>query len=113
MQNAKYDSYLYLKYVSMLSSKMHHQEFEPPQELRDVIKCFWYNSRNVGELPSDFEVQPDGYAEIIFHSGSGCSISYNGDLQPLPSPFMIGLLNQPLVFYTQNRLEIIGIRCFP
>jgi AraC-like DNA-binding protein len=92
---------------------MQHQEFEPPEELRDTIKCFWYNRRDFGELQSDFEVQPDGYAEIIFHFGSGCSISYNGGLQPLPSPFMMGLLDQPVIFYTKNRLEIIGIRCFP
>lgn len=97
----------------MLSFKMHHQEFEPPEELRDTIKCFWYNKRESGELQSDFEVLPDGYAEIIFHFGEACSISYHGDLQLLPSPFMIGLLNQPVVFYTKNRLEIIGIRCFP
>jgi AraC-like DNA-binding protein len=58
-------------------------------------------------------VQPDGYAEIIFHFGGNCSIACNGSLQPLPSPFMMGLLNQPVVFYTKNRLEIIGIRCFP
>jgi len=25
----------------------------------------------------------------------------------------MGLLNQPALFYTKNRLEIIGIRCFP
>jgi AraC-like DNA-binding protein len=97
----------------MLSFKMQHQEFEPPEELRDIIKCFWYNRRDSGELPSGFEVQPDGYAEIIFHFGSACCISCNGGLQPLPSPFMMGLLNQPAVFYTKNRLEIIGIRCFP
>src|SRR5580698_9626578 len=96
-----------------MTDKMLHQEFEPPEELRDSIKCFWYNSRDVGALQSGFEVQPDGYAEIIFHFGSGCSISQNGTLQPLPSPFMMGLLNQPAVFYTRNRLEIIGIRCFP
>ena len=92
---------------------MLHQEFEAPEELRDTIKCFWYNRRDVGEQQSSFEVQPDGYAEIIFHFGSGCSISSNGALQPLPSPFMMGLLNQPAVFYARNRLEIIGIRCFP
>lgn len=92
---------------------MHHQEFDPPEELRDAIKCFWYNSRNAEELQPNFVVQPDGYAEIIFHFGSALSISNNGDLQPLPSPFMMGLLNQPVTFHTQNRLEIIGIRCFP
>jgi AraC-like DNA-binding protein len=97
----------------LILSQMHHQEFPPPEALRDTIKCFWYNSRDVGEPQSSFEVQPDGYAEIIFHFGSGCSIAHDGGLQPLPSPFMMGLLNQPAVFYTKNRLEIIGIRCFP
>ena len=89
---------------------MQHQEFEPPHELRDCIKCFWYNRR---DLPSSFEVLPDCYAEIIFHFGSGCSIFHRGSLKPLPSPFMMGLLNQPVVFNTKNRFEIMGIRCFP
>jgi AraC-like DNA-binding protein len=92
---------------------MRHQEFEPPEILRDAIKCFWYNKRDFGETGSDFEVQPDGYAEIIFHFGSGCSLSQDGGLQSLPSPFMMGLLNQPAVFYAKDHLEIIAIRCFP
>ncbi len=90
-----------------------HQEFEPPDGLRDTVKCFWYDRKDFGEQQSGFKVMPDSYTEIIFHFGSECSISYNGNLQPLPSPFMIGLLNQPVHFYTKNRLEIIGIRCFP
>lgn len=92
---------------------MQHQEFEPPEELRDVIKCFWYNKRSFGDGGANFEVVPDGYAEIIFHFGGGCSISSNGSLQPLPSPFLMGLLNQPALFFSKNQLEIIGIRCFP
>jgi AraC-like DNA-binding protein len=92
---------------------MHHQEFEPPEELRDTIRCFWYNRREAGEIQSSFEVQPDGYAEIIFHFGGDLDVSNNGIMQLLPSPFMMGLLNKPVVFYSKNRLEIIGIRCFP
>ncbi len=92
---------------------MHHQEFDPPEELRDTIKCFWYNKRDSGEQQTGFEVVPDGYAEIIFYFGSLCSIADGGGLQPLPSPFMMGLLNQPVTFYAKNRLEIIGIRCYP
>lgn len=97
----------------MLSFNRLHQEFEPPEELRDIIKCFWYNKKDFGELQSSFEVLPDGYAEIIFHFGSPCSILYNGRLQELPSPFVMGLLDQPAHFYTKNTLQIIGIRCFP
>lgn len=97
----------------MLSSKIQHEEFEPPEELQDTIKCFWYNRRDSGEIQSGFEVLPDGYAEIIFHFGSECSIAHHGVFQPLPSPFMMGLLNEPVLFYTKDCLEIIGIRCFP
>ena len=104
----------YIKdFKDAIFGNMHHQEFTPPEALRDTIKCFWYNRRDTGEPGSRFEVQPDGYAEIIFHFGSGCSIYNNGDLQPLPSPFIMGLLNQPVIFYTKSRFEIIGIRCYP
>lgn len=92
---------------------MKHQEFEPPEELRDTIKCFWYNSRESGEQQSSFEVIPDGYAEIIFHFGGGCSISSDGGQQLLPSPFMMGLHNHPVHFQFKNRFEVIAIRCYP
>jgi len=92
---------------------MRHKEYAPPEELRDTIKCFWHNTRDVGEQQASFEVQPDGYAEIIFYFGSGLSIYRDDKLQSLPSPFIMGLLNQPAVFYTEGLLEIIAIRCFP
>ncbi|GAB3958949.1 hypothetical protein GCM10028805_54120 [Spirosoma harenae] len=92
---------------------MQHQEFDSPDELRDTIKCFWYNKRDFEEHQSSFEVVPDGYTELIFYFGNLFSHSYHGGLQPLPSPFMMGLLNQPVHFFTTGRLEIIGIRCFP
>lgn len=92
---------------------MQHQEFESPDELQHLIKCFWYTRMDFAEEESSFEVIPDGYAEITFHFGSSCSIFYNGILQPLPSPFLVGLLNQPVLFYTKRHLTVIGIRCFP
>ncbi|ASK32672.1 AraC family transcriptional regulator [Chryseobacterium sp. T16E-39] len=92
---------------------MYHQEFDVPEELQDTIKCFWYNRRDSEETQSIFEVTPDGYAEIIFYFSGECSVIQNGVLQPLPSPFMMGLLNQPVHFHMVNRLEIIAIRCFP
>lgn len=90
-----------------------HQEFGVPEILRDSIQCFWYDRRDVGEHPSRFDVMPDGYAEIIFYFGSLHSPSYFDGRMPLPSPFMMGLLNQPALFDTEGVLEIIGVRCFP
>ena len=92
---------------------IHHWEFNPPEELKDIINCFWYDKINFGEQLSGFEVVPDGYAEIIFYFGSSCSISNNGVLQPLPSPFIIGLLNRPIHFFSEDHLQIIAIRCYP
>ncbi len=92
---------------------MQHQEFEPPEALRDTIRCFWHERRDFGDLQQDFEVVPDGYAEIIFYFGGPCGISGDGDLLPLASPFIMGLQNRPVHFYAKNRLEIVGIRCYP
>lgn len=91
----------------------HHQEFNSAPQLADTIKCFWYDRRDVGEKLSSYDVMPDGYAEIIFYFGSLYTISPDESLHPLPSPFMMGLLNQPVSFSTVNCLEIIGVRCFP
>ena len=91
----------------------YHQEFEPPEELRDSIKCFWYDRRDFGAEQSGLEVLPDGYAEIIFYFGSGCSVGKEEGLRPLPSPFMVGLLDQPVNYYAKGWLEIIAVRCFP
>lgn len=96
-----------------MRSSQRHQEFAPVEGLTDTIKCFWYDSRSFGAEHAAFEVMPDGYAEIIFHFGGSCSISNNGILQPLPSPFIVGLLNRPAVFYAKDKFEILAIRCFP
>ena len=92
---------------------MQHQEIEPPAALRDIIQGFWYTRKDFGEVPASFEVVPDGYAEIIFYFGRPGSLLATVGGQPLPSPFLVGLLNQPVFFQAQNQVELIGIRCFP
>jgi len=92
---------------------MHHLEFEPPAPLQDAIKCFWYHKAYYPEVDTEFEVVPDGYAEIIFYFGSTCSILQDAAALPLPSPFIMGLLNRPAHFITKGRFEIIGVRCYP
>jgi AraC-like DNA-binding protein len=92
---------------------MKPQEIEPPEELRNAIKCFWHTTLDFGAQPSNFEVLPDGYAEIIFHFGPTCSVATTEGWQPLPSPFLMGLLNQPVRLQSTNRLEVIGVRCYP
>jgi AraC-like DNA-binding protein len=104
--------FVFNKLQNMLTFRKHHLEFDPPEALQDSIKCFWYDKRISGEDSSNFEVLPDGYAEIIFYFGSICSVSHNGILQPLPSPFIMGLLNQPVILNSDS-MEVIATRCFP
>ncbi|PSK89823.1 AraC family transcriptional regulator [Taibaiella chishuiensis] len=92
---------------------MLHREFEPAEALRDAIRCFWYDKRDFGPQPTNFDVMPDGYAEIIFHFGKGCSRVSGNTVAALPSPFMVGLLNQPEVFRATQYLEILAVRCYP
>ncbi|MFB6456658.1 helix-turn-helix domain-containing protein [Chitinophaga sp. Hz27] len=90
-----------------------HQEFESPEALKDTIKCFWYERRDYPDQETSYEILPDGYIEIIFQFGSLSSIGPDGFLLPLPSPYIMGLLNQPIYLSAKNRIEILGIRCYP
>lgn len=91
----------------------YYQEFQPAEELKDIIQCFWYYKRAVGEEQSCFEVIPDGHTEIIFHFGDGLDLFDNEKLTPLPSPFIMGLQEGPVCFHIKNTMEIMGIRCYP
>lgn len=97
----------------MLSFQTNHQEFVPSEELQKSIKCFWYDKIEYGKDSSNFEVVPDGYAEIIFYFGNELSIFCKDKPKSLPSPFMMGLLNEPAIFTSTDALKIIGIRCYP
>jgi AraC-like DNA-binding protein len=83
------------------------------ETLQGAIKGFWHTKIDFGEWPAGFEIIPDGYAEIIFLFGSTCSMATPGGLQPLPSPFLMGLLGQPIWLHAQSQVEVIGIKCFP
>ncbi|OOQ56549.1 helix-turn-helix domain-containing protein [Mucilaginibacter pedocola] len=92
---------------------MYHQEFTPPAQLSQAIKCFWYTCRDAVEGQPGFEVVPDGYAEIVFCFGALHLQAEDGSLRPLPPVFMMGLLGAPVTFYTEGVFEVIGIRCYP
>lgn len=97
----------------MLFANTYHKEFAPPLALKDAIKCFWYHKVDFEETGSGLEILPDGYAEIIFYFGSECTISKNGIIQPLASPYTMGLVNTPVVLNAKNKFEVIAIRCYP
>lgn len=92
---------------------MQHQEARPAEALRGIVESFWYLSRDFDDQHPSLEILPDGYAEIIFCFGSACSLATPQGQRPLSSPFLVGLLQQPVLFCATGRVEIIGIKCFP
>ncbi len=91
----------------------HHREFEPPAALRGAIKCFWFDRIEASALQPAFDVLPDGCVEIVFYFGGACGILRDERVQRLPSPFLMGLLGQPVTLHANGRLDILGIRCYP
>ncbi|WP_276090400.1 helix-turn-helix domain-containing protein [Pedobacter sp. JY14-1] len=92
---------------------MQHREIEAPEILQDSIRAFWFREMDFGAVPADFEVMPDGNAEIIFYFGSECSLVHDGLATALPSPYIVGLLQHPIYFRAAGHLQIIGIKCAP
>ena len=92
---------------------MRYHGMQAPAALHDTIQGFWYTSIDFDGLPAGFEIVPDGSAEIIFHFGRPCRIAGPGGGQPLPSPFLMGLLDQPVLLHGEGELHIIGVKCFP
>ncbi|MCA8830920.1 helix-turn-helix domain-containing protein [Hymenobacter pini] len=93
---------------------MHHQAITAPAALQDAIQGFWYTCIDFAAFPAGFEIVPDGSAEIIFHFGQPCRIAApGGHAQALPSPFLMGLLSQPVRLHGEGLLHIIGVKCFP
>ncbi|GAB2687833.1 helix-turn-helix domain-containing protein [Mucilaginibacter koreensis] len=85
-----------------------------PDQLIHAIKNIWYTTIDFAKVPSlGFEVLPDGYAEIIFYMDGTCSMETDDGIKPLSSPFLTGLLNQPLILHTKGQLQVIGIKCYP
>jgi AraC-like DNA-binding protein len=92
---------------------MQHYELTTPPELRNMVSDCWFLEQNFGNDVSPFEVLPDGHTEIIFHFGSGLSRMKEGKLESLPSPFLVGLLGHTVHFYAKDKLQIIGVKCYP
>ena len=82
---------------------MNHQIFEPSQDLKALVKCYWTLESPKEKTPEKNTIVPDGCMKMIFHYGdlykhypknlpedkaTGCSMI-------LPRCFVIGQLTRP------------------
>lgn len=85
---------------------MNQQIFEPHQDLKPLIKCYWTLESPREKTPRKNTIVPDGCMKMIFHYADPYKhYPENGDAVVLPRYFVIGQLTRP---YTVEPLGETG-----
>lgn len=93
---------------------MNYQTFEPCNELRTLIKCYWTLESPAEETPEIQTIVPDGCIEMIFHYGDlyrQYTENRNSIIQP--KCFVIGQLTRPLEIEPTGKTGIFSVRFHP
>lgn len=90
---------------------MNYQIFEPSNDLKGFVKCYWTLESPKEEKPEKQTIIPDGCVEMIFHCGD-LYIQYdqNGNSFIQPRCFVIGQLTRPLEIEPTGESNIFAIR---
>ncbi|MDR2009902.1 MAG: helix-turn-helix transcriptional regulator [Bacteroidales bacterium] len=93
---------------------MNYQTFEPDENLRTFVKCYWILENPEETYPEVQEIVPDGCMEMIFH----CADLYeqydeNGTSIIQPRCFVIGQLTRPLKIKPTGETKIFSVRFHP
>lgn len=93
---------------------MNYQTFEPNNDLRPFIKCYWILDSPKEEIPEKQTIVPDGCMEMIFHYGDFYrQYSENNKSVIQPKCFVIGQLTRPLEIEPIGETGIFSVRFHP
>jgi AraC-like DNA-binding protein len=93
---------------------MNYQTFEPDQELKVLVKCYWTLESPVDKEPEKQSIIPDGCMEMIFHYGDLYKqYTGNGNSVIQPRCFVIGQLTRPLEIEPTGTTGIFSVRFHP
>lgn len=89
-----------------------YQEYPPPPELADVVRCFW-RFRSDGAEGEPQRIAPDGCAEAIIHLGAPYwELTRGGEVQQPPILFA-AQITQPLVLQARGATDVFAVRFKP
>ncbi|TDS16709.1 AraC family transcriptional regulator [Maribacter caenipelagi] len=78
--------------------KMHYEIFEPQENLKEWVKCYWNLESDFENTPLKNTIVPDGTMKLIFHYGDTYKHHPNNkESIILPNCFLIGQLTKPYV----------------
>lgn len=87
-----------------MPSQFFHHEYSPGTALVDWVECFWIGATAGTErTPVSHRIIPDGCMDVIF--------DFSPDAKRRVS--VIGTMTRPLVFETNKRVDLLGIRFLP
>ncbi|WP_300665857.1 helix-turn-helix transcriptional regulator [Fluviicola sp.] len=93
---------------------MNYQTFEPVDELKAWVKCFWILEFPSEEVPEKQRIVPDGCMELIFHYGDLYRQYINpGESIIQPKCFVIGQLTELLEIEPTGATGIFAVRFNP
>lgn len=89
-----------------------YEEFPPPSELADVVRCYWC-FRSDGAESEPQRIAPDGCPEAIIHVGAPYwELTRAGAIQQPPVLFA-GQITQPLVLQARGVADVFAVRFKP
>ena len=94
---------------------MRYEEFSPPPELRDHVRCLWQFEAQAHEAAADPErIVPDGRCELVLHYGERFMESPAGGVESAqPRALFAGQLSRPLWLRATGRAGVLGVRFHP
>ena len=93
---------------------MIYQTFEPAEDLRALVKCYWTLDSQQAEDHQRQTIVPDGCMEMIFHLGDLYKQYVTDDKWIIqPRCFVIGQLTQPLEIEPTGTTAIFSVRFHP
>ncbi len=83
---------------------------EPPNELKQVIRQFWYTSvGNSNENTETYKILPDGAPGLIFQHSNGNSSVFDKDHSRLPTSFVYGQITNTCINHIEGTPFILGV----
>lgn len=93
---------------------MDYNTYEPGEDVKDFIKCYWTLKDNFDEKVEKQRIVPDGCMEMLFHSGDLYrQYKSDGSFLVQPKCFVFGQITQALEIEPTGKTDIFSARFNP
>lgn len=88
------------------------KEYAPDPRLASLVKCYWTTQRDFRPPANTFQVLPDRYIEVIFYAGGPGYVVTPASCLPLPSLYLVRLLEHPFTLRFNGQVTIVAARLY-